>query len=363
MKRLIPLVLALSFISLVPLSDAQNPVIELEKDSYEISVDPTEDEQGVLLIKGTFDPPDDQGVLSVNLESNITEYRDGEPTGRYWHSIVYFDDSQTANRIFSINKDSVHFSVEMDPELHDPQTDRDIPVPPGLSTDTWGELTVTATSSGAGYDGWVETDCLIYPEEFFLINLTSGTTSTEVEAGKILNYTLSMENGGNLPAYVQISIPLLVEFESEGWNTSVNRTEVPDLHPGDTEKIRLIMVAPDDIPRTETEYLSIDYRTAQEKENGDPAFSGSLEIEMRLKQSSIEDPTNGNGENGGNETNGEADGDDDGDASKYIIGILAAVMIIAGLLGILLFLMFRGGGGDDEEYDPGSEARASMFRM
>ena len=365
MRRALLLLSSILLVTAVPVTFADGASTEIGKDIYEISVDPTDEEQGKLIIEGTFTPPDDLGLLeqvTVRLESNITEYRDGDPTGRYWHSIIYFDEGpQTATSIFNRNDGPADFKVELDPQLHDPQTDLEIPVPAGLSIDVWGELEVTASMTGAREDT-IKDRCEIFPEEYYLINLTTGSPTSEVEAGKILNYSLSLENGGNMPASVFVTVPILDELEAEGWNTSINRTEAGGLDPGDVKKIRLLMVAPDEIGRSETKYISINYETAEKMESGDPFYSGELEITLDLKQSSVIQP--GDDDTGDDDTEDQNGDTDDGGGTEYLAGIIAAVVIIGGILAILLFFIIRGGGGDDEEeYDPGSEARASMFRM
>jgi hypothetical protein len=336
----------MSILMLIPLVNGQGEDLELEDNEFMISVDPSDLDQGVLEISGTFTPPD-LGLIeqvTVILDSNITEVRDGEPTGRYWHSNIYWAGAAgAATKVFGRNDGPTKFTVELDPATHDPQTDTDITVPWGIALDVWGDLVVKASMTGA-VDGTITDSAKIYPEEYHLVNITTGTQDARVSAGTRLHYNITIMNSGNMDSDIVFEIPLLEELESEDWNITMDSTEFLEMAPGEKRETHLTMEAPDIIPRSEIRILTMMAETLQiDPDTNDPESSTEITINLNLERSDItpkpdDDP---------DPVNNTTDGDDN--TGDYILGGVVGIVLVLTIIGILLVVIFRGRGGDGEE--------------
>lgn len=359
MKRLLSLLMIISILLLIPLVSGQGEDLKLEGEEFMISVDPSNLDQGVLEISGTFTPPD-LGLIeqvTVTLDSNITEIRDGDPTGRYWHSNIYWAGAAgTSTKIFGRNDGPAKFTVELDPATHDPQTDTDITVPEGLALDARGDLVVTASMSGA-VDGSRKDTARIYPEEYHLANITTGIQDQEVSAGKTLRYNITIKNSGNVDSDIVMEIPILQELESDDWNITLDITEFPDIIPGEERETHLTMVAPDIIPRSEIRILTMSVETLQiDPDTNDPESMNEISINLNLIRSDITPDPVDDDEPDDNVT----DGDDD--TGNYILGGVVGIVLVLTILGILIIVISRGRGGEGENDDI-SGSHESMFRI
>ncbi|MCK5773072.1 MAG: hypothetical protein KAH57_04730 [Thermoplasmata archaeon] len=339
-------------------ADGSVPRMQFDEDYYEISVDPSDPYQGVLEIDGSITMDLNIGeTATITLTSNITEYDNDVPTGRYWSSIVYFDGGVENNvKVFSRLDNSANIVVELDPLNHNPGTDLDIPVPPGLSPDTEGRGVVTASYTGA-YEGEISQEVTIYPMEYTLINLTTGTDAVEVTAGERLDYTLSIKNAGNLITSCYLEVPTLSELSDEGWETTLDNESFVDLLPGEERKPHLILVAPDDIRRNSREELEITLKTYEiDPGTGEPTITKTLWIQLDLIESNRDGPINGDDEPVDNSTVVHED-----DGTSSVVLVIAIIIAVGAVAGVLILMLVKNKG--DEDDDLGDNDHSSLFRI
>ncbi len=353
-----PLVLLMILpVIVVSNADGSVPHMQFEEDYYEISVDPSETYQGVLEIEGSITMDLGLGeTATITLVSNITEYDLGVPTGRYWSSIVYFAGGVENNvKVFSRLDDTTDIIVELDPLNHNPDTDLDIPVPSGLSPDTEGRVVVTASYTGA-FEGEISEEVTIYPMEYTLINLTTGTNPVEVTAGERLDYTLTIKNAGNLITSCYLEVPILTELWEDGWETTLEEESFIDLLPGEERKPHLVLVAPDEIERNSYEELEIILKTYEiDPDTGEPTITRTLLIQLDLIRSDRNGPINGDTEPPDNSTAQ----DDEGTSS--IVLIIAIIIAVGAVGGVLILMLVKNKGDDDDE--GGDNDHSSLFRI
>ncbi|MBN1389751.1 MAG: hypothetical protein JXA22_03805 [Candidatus Thermoplasmatota archaeon] len=330
--------------------------ISVDEDEYQISVDPSDDDQGYLEIYGQVEGSQftilDQ--LTVTLSVNVTEEHDGEPTGRFWAASAVFDDETVTpeEARLTYNRDSADFTIFISPELEG-QGEGDIAVPPGISPLTEGNLVLTMAYTGSS-DGDDVQRMTIIPEYYHLINLSTPLTPIEVEAGNRLNYTLRIKNAGNEIDSVTLEIPVLYELGEEGWTTSIDLTDIDDMEPGDEVRATLLMQAPVEIiADRDLEVLIRVFTNAIDPDTQEPESSNELTIILQLKRSKVEEPV-------------IPDDDDDDeepmvatDSPYAIIGVTAAMAVIALIVIIILFT--KRGGGD--EGDNSEDMHSSMVRI
>jgi hypothetical protein len=361
MKRLLSFLAMVSLLLLIPFVNGQGEDMELEADDFLISVDPSDPDQGVLQISGTFTPPD-LGLLeqvTVTLDSNITEVLDNKETGRYWASNIYWAGAAgTSTKIFGRNDGPEKFTIELNPEKHDPQTDKDITVPQGLSLDAWGDLVVTASMSGA-MDRTLKDTARIYPEEYYLATISTGTKDRNITAGIILRYNVNITNAGNLDSDMVFEIPILQDLEDEGWNITMEETDYTDMKPGDFRETNLTMVAPNMIPRSELRILTMTVETLQiDPDTNDPASISEIRINLNFIRS--DNTQNHDDDDDGSNMN---DTDDDDGKGNYILGGVVGIVLVLSVLGFLIVVIFRGRGGEGEEEEDTTGTHESMFRI
>ncbi len=358
MKWIWPLTLLLLLsVIVVPNVEGSEPRMQFEEDYYEVSVDPSDPYQGVLEVEGSIIMDLSIGeTATITLTSNITEYDQGVPTGRYWSSIVYFDGGVENNvKVFSRLDNSADIVLEMDPLNHNPGTDLDIPVPPGLSPDTEGRVVVTASYTGA-YEGKISQDVTIYPMEYTLINLTTGTDAVEVTAGERLDYTLSIKNAGNLITSCYLDIPILEDLVEDGWETTLDNESFIDLLPGEERKPHLVLIAPDEIDRNSYEELEIVLKTYEiDPETGEPTITRTLRVQLDLIKSNRDGPIIGDDEPVDNSTAPNDEG------TSSVVLVIAIIIAVGAVAGVLILMLVKNKGDDDDE--GGDNDHSSLFRI
>jgi len=348
----------LLFLFPVMSAEGGDPVLELDGDIFEISVDPSDPEHGVLEIGGSITADLDMlEQVTVTLSSNITEYRNGSKTGRYWYSSPQFDGvgGGTPVKVLTRTDPNGHFIIKLDP-LEVPVDADGIPVPTGIPSSVYGKLVVTVGYTGA-YTGETADSAEIIPVEYTLINLSTGTSDVEISAGERLNYTLSIKNAGNIETNAYVDVPLLEELDLDGWETSIGETQFTELVPGEERRTTMLLVAPDEIERTSREMLEIDLRTFEEDpSSGEPVFSTGIRIDMTILRSSVTDPTPDNGKPG----NGNNTGDEDGISSGSLV---VGMLVIGGVLVFAVILLVLLVKNKDEGEKPPGDTHGPMFRI
>lgn len=352
-----PLVL-LMILSVIVVSNVEGsePCMQFEEDHHEISVDPSDPYQGVLEIEGSMTMDLSIGeTATITLVSNITEYDQGAPTGRYWSSIVYFAGAVENNvKVFSRFDNTADIVLELDPLNHNPGTDPDIPVPPGLSPDTEGRIVVTASCTGA-YEGEISEEMTIYPMEYTLINLTTGTDPVEVTAGERLDYTLTIKNAGNLITSCYLEVPILPELAEDGWETTLDNESFIDLLPGEGRKPHLVLTAPDEIKRNSYEELEIILKTYEiDPDTGEPTLTRILLIQLDLIKSDRDGPIDGDDEPADNSTAQSDEG------TSSVVLVIAIIIAVGAVAGVLILMLVKNKGDDDEG---GDDDHSSLFRI
>jgi len=202
----------------------------------------------------------------------------------------------------------------------------------------------------------------IIPDYYHLINLSTPTTPLEVKAGNRVNYTLRIKNAGNQMDSVTVEVPDLEDLENDGWTTSLSLTDIDDMEPGYEERSILLMTAPNDIPADRD--LEIDIRVFTDELDPDtlePVSSAELTLTLQLKKSKVQDPiVDDDDDDDDNDTVIDDDANIQATDSPYaIIGVTAAMAVIALIVLIVLFSK-RGGGDDDEDED---DMHTSMVRI
>ena len=331
----------MAIIALIPGNiDGASAKASLDGDEFWVSVDPSDPDQGVLVITGEVRPTITEVLekLTVTLDSNITEMGPDGKTGNYWHSMASFDGAAASpTKVFKKGDGPASFTVEMDPTRTDPQTTRDIPVPAGISLLTWGKLVLTATYSGAA-EGSSRSEARIYPEPFYLVNLSMSTRGQNISAGGILNFTFNVKNPSNQEEGVAIDMPLIPDLLEIGWNVSVTMGDITSLEPGEAMDVNVRIVAPDEIPYDDTLSFEVTARTIEADPDTLEPFSTSLSaFDLHM----IRSKTDGGGGGGG----GSEDGGQSGPSSGEIAAGLAVLGLVGTSLVILLFALLRGKGG------------------
>lgn len=341
----------------------------LEDDTYYISVDPSDPDQGKLDVHGEIDPGQ-LGLgqtVSVSLSVEVHELKGGKATGRMWHAEVFYDDEAVggSTKLFKRNDGPEPFTVRFDPSEYNPDLDEGIPVPPGLAEDVEGRMVVTATYTGTGVpSGETTVTAVIYPELYHLINLTTPTSPVSLEAGDRLIYSLSVKNAGNMEENVNIEIPLMEYLDDKGFETSLDTYRFTDLRPGDTFNSTLIIKAPLEIEEDEELELVISaYTDADDPETLEPASTSEITIDLTLKRSKIEIPetptdtdTDSDNENPHNPTPGPGN-DIPAEGMSNPVLLIIGISVLAFILLLLAFFIFRRGGGDGGDDDHSSLVR------
>ncbi|MCU0799805.1 MAG: hypothetical protein MUC62_09075 [Candidatus Thermoplasmatota archaeon] len=351
------ILIALMFSTLMLMegADATSVSISLEDDEFTISVDPTDPEQGSLEVEGSVQVTVTNllETVTVGLSVNISELKGGEPTGRYWLAVVTYGSGAIgqSTKVFKRNDAPAAFTVTIGPELYDPNTDTDIPVPPGLGLDVEGQMVVTAEYSGA-IEGKRTSSARITPGSYHLVNLSTPDNDLELEAGDLMNRTLRVKNAGNNVEDIVIEADLVDELQSRGWNATISSSGKDGVEPGE-ELISIIHIkAPRKIEQDEVLTLFMGaYTKGTDTQSGEPLSSSELSVKLYLRRSSLPGPDDGDD---------DTDDDDDKDErtdpwmAMLVVGLVIVVIVI-----LVIILFKKGRGGDGDERDPHS----SMVRI
>jgi hypothetical protein len=350
----------------------------LEEDEYYVSVDPSDDYQGYLEIKGEVDPGN-LGIgqtMTITLTVDVHEIRNGEPTGRMWDASIEYDDigSPGGSKIFNSRDGAEGFTVLLDPAINDPgNPEGKIPIPPGIGEETEGRVVVTASYSGVNVEeGEIKTQATIYPELYHLVNMTTPSSDVRLEASDRLTYTITIKNAGNLEETVNLEVPVLDDLEELGFETSLSDYRFTALLPGERRNSTLDIKAPLEIKRDDTMTILIhSYTEALDPDSLQPASENEISIKLDLVKSKIEKPQGGDDDD-------TSDDDDDGPggfepspspgidpvaaeegSETWLVVVIIGFIVVAII--IIAVVFFRNGGGGEEEDI--SEAHDSTFRI
>jgi hypothetical protein len=333
--------------------DATSVSISLDEDDYTISVDPTDPEQGSLEVKGEVDVSVTNLIetVTVELSVNITELKRGEPTGRYWQAVVVYGSSTVgqSTKVFKRNDDPAVFTVTIGPELYDPNSDIDIPVPPGLGLDVEGKMVVTADYSGS-IEGKRTVKATIFPEPYHLINLSTHEEDLELTAGGLMNRTLWIKNAGNNVEDVVLEVDLIEDLRARGWNASISSLGKDGMVPGEDLYPVINIKAPREIKMDEVLTMSMVARTkATFPDSEKPLSSSERSVRIYLRKSSLPTP----------DDDDEDDSGVDGERTDPLMALVVVALVIAVIVVLVILLFKKGRGGDGDERD----LHSSMFRI
>ncbi len=350
------IVLAGSTLLFLDGADATSVSISLEDDQFTISVDPTDPEQGSLEVDGSVQVTVTNllETVTVELSVNITELKGGEPTGRYWLGIATYGSGAIgqSTKVFKRNDAPAAFTVTIGPELYDPNTDTDIPVPPGLGLDVEGQMVVTAEYSGS-IEGKRTTSARIFPGSYDLVNLSTPDNDLELEAGDLMNRTLRVKNAGNNREDIVIEADLVDELQSRGWNATISSRGKDGVEPGE-ELVSIINIkAPRKIEQDEVLTLFMRaYTKGTDPQSGEPLSSSELTVKLYLRRSSLPGPDDGDDDT-------DDDDDDKDERTDPWMAMLVVGLVIVVIVILVIILFKKGKGGDGDERDP----HASMVRI
>jgi hypothetical protein len=350
MRWLILAIMSLIIVACLPVPSEGAPTAKatLNGSEFTVSVDPSDPEQGILKITGKVQSSitDLRDKLTVTLSSNITEMDDGGKTGRYWHSIASFDGAAPSpTRIFKKGDPSASFTVALDPSKCDPQTTRDIPAPTGLSLLTWGKLVLTARYTGSS-DGSSSDEARIYPQPFYLVNLSLNSRTHNISAGDVLNFTFNIKNPSNQEEGISLEMPMLEELSDLGWNVTALGIDIPVLVPGEGRDVTIRLVAPDEIPYDDTFIFAVATSTLEiDPDTLEPESASSASFTIHTIESKVDD--------GDHPIDPDPDGNGDRPSTGSVLaGIAVLTLVVVSLIILVLFFMRGRSGGKDGVRDP-----------
>lgn len=256
-----------------------------------------------------------------------------------------------STKVFKRNDGPAPFTVTIGPELYDPSTDTDIPVPPGLGLDVEGLMVVTADYSGS-IEGKRSSSARIFPGSYHLVNLSTPDNDLELKAGDLMNRTIRVKNSGNNVEDIIIEADLVEELKSRGWNASISFRGKDGVEPGEELLSVIHIKAPRKIEQDEVLTLDmVAYTSGTDPQSGEPLSSSELSVKLYLRRSSLPGP----------DDDDVTDNDNDGTEEKtdpwmalLVVGLVIVVIVV-----LVIILFKKGRGGDGDERDPHS----SMVRI